>query len=75
MRNLNYNNKKRGEIDFLIEVDGEVLPIEVKSGKNYSIHRALSNIMEVKDYNLEKAIVLCNDNMKIDNKSAMHLFI
>lgn len=30
-----YNNKKRGELDFLIEYDGEVLPIEVKSGKDY----------------------------------------
>ena len=40
-----YNNKKRGELDFLIEYDGEVLPIEVKSGKDYKVHRALSNIM------------------------------
>lgn len=32
-----YNNKKRGELDFLIEYDGEVLPIEVKSGKDYKV--------------------------------------
>lgn len=41
-----YNNKKRGELDFLIEYDGEVLPIEVKSGKDYKVHRALSNIID-----------------------------
>lgn len=63
-----FNNKKRGEIDFLIDIDGLVLPIEVKSGKDYIIHRALSNIMEVREYNLEKAVVLCNDNLKIYNK-------
>ena len=63
-----YNNKKRGEIDFLIDIDGMVLPIEVKSGKDYSIHRALLNIMNVKEFNLEKALVLCNDNLRIDNK-------
>lgn len=63
-----YNNKKRGEIDFLIDVDGLALPIEVKSGKDYSIHRALSNIMDIKEYNFDKAIVLCNDNIRVDNK-------
>ena len=34
-----YNNKKRGELDFVIELDGRVLPIEVKSGKYYEAHR------------------------------------
>lgn len=63
-----YNNKKRGEIDFLIEIDGKVLPIEVKSGKDFTIHRALSNIMEVKDFDLKEAIVLCNDNLRIKDK-------
>ena len=30
-----YNNKKQGELDFVIEINGKVLPIEVKSGKDY----------------------------------------
>ena len=29
------NNKKFGEVDFLIEIDSKVVPIEVKSGKDY----------------------------------------
>ena len=59
-----YNNKKKGELDFLIEIGGQVLPIEVKSGKDYVVHRALANIMDCKEYGLKEAIVFCNDNLR-----------
>ncbi len=59
-----YNSKKRGELDFVIELNGEVIPIEVKSGKDYNRHRALSNILNCKDYTLSKPIVFTNDNLK-----------
>lgn len=63
-----YNNKKRGELDFVIELGGKVLPIEVKSGKDYEIHRALSNIMDCDEYNLSEAIIFNNDNLCIKGK-------
>jgi predicted AAA+ superfamily ATPase len=63
-----YNNKKQGEVDFLIELNGEVLPIEVKSGKDYARHRALSNIMENDEYHIPKALVLNNDNLSVQGK-------
>lgn len=63
-----YNNKKRGEIDFVVEFDGNVLPIEVKSGKDYDVHRALSNIMDCREYDLPEAIVFNNDNLRVDGK-------
>ena len=63
-----YNNKKRGELDFVIESGGKVLPVEVKSGKDYESHRALSNIMDCKEYNLAEAIVFNNDNMRVEGK-------
>ena len=63
-----YNNKKRGELDFVIELDGKVLPIEVKSGKDYEVHRALSNIMDCKEYDLSEAVVFCNDNLRVEGK-------
>ncbi len=63
-----YNNKKRGELDFVIELDGKILPIEVKSGKDYEVHRALSNIMDCEEYELPEAVVFNNDNLHvIDN--------
>ena len=57
------NSKKHGELDFVVEDrDGRVIPIEVKSGKDYTRHRALSNIMDVPNYGLSDALVLgpCN---------------
>ena len=63
-----YNNKKRGELDFVIELDGKVLPIEVKSGKDYATHRALSNIMDCQEYDLPKAVVFNNDNLRVEGK-------
>ena len=63
-----YNNKKRGELDFVIELDSKVLPIEVKSGKDYEVHRALSNIMDCKEYDLFEAVVFCNDNLRVEGK-------
>ena len=63
-----YNNKKRGELDFVVELDSKVLPIEVKSGKDYETHRALSNIMDCGEYDLPKAIVFNNDNLQVVGK-------
>lgn len=59
-----YNNKRQGELDFIIEQDGNVLPLEVKSGKDYERHKALSNVMNSTTYQIPKGYVLCNDNVK-----------
>lgn len=59
-----YNSKKYGELDFVIEHNGEVLPIEVKSGKDYERHRALNNVLDCENYHINRALVLCNDNIK-----------
>ena len=55
-----YDNKKNGEVDFLIENYDllTVVPIEVKSGKDYKIHSALDTFVKTKDYNIKEAIVL-----------------
>lgn len=60
--------KRRGELDFVIELDGKVLPIEVKSGKDYGTHRALSNIMDCQEYDLPKAVVFYNGNLRVAGK-------
>ena len=67
-----YNNKKSGEIDFLIESDGKVIPIEVKSGKDYYRHAAMDNILANKDYNIESGYVFCNQNIKVDKKTTYY---
>lgn len=63
-----YNNKKRGELDFVIELDGKVVPFEVKSGKDYEVHRALTNIMDCSEYDIPEAIILNNENIKVKGK-------
>lgn len=63
-----YNNRKYGELDFLIEEAGEVIPIEIKSGKVYTRHAALTRIMDNPKYALTKAYVFCNDNLSSDGR-------
>ena len=61
-----FNSKKQGEVDFVIEKNLQAVPIEVKSGKDYQIHSALNNILSDRNYGIKKAIVLCNDNLKVN---------
>lgn len=64
-----YCKKKNiGELDFVIEMDGRVVPIEVKSGKDYKRHNALDHFMEVPNYHIEKAYVLSTGNVEVDGK-------
>lgn len=63
-----FNSKKQGELDFVVEYQGKVLPIEVKSGKAYERHRALSNIMDNEEYAIPNAIVFCQENIQIKNR-------
>lgn len=63
-----FNNKKHGELDFVVEDrDGRVVPIEVKSGKAYARHRALSNILGVPNYSFDRAYVFGSCNMESKN--------
>ena len=63
-----FNSKKQGELDFLIELDGEVLPIEVKSGKDYKKHSALNNVMYDLNYDIPEAYILNQNNIEIKDK-------
>lgn len=70
-----HNSKKHGEVDFIIEKDGEVLPIEIKSGKtnemNVYNHTALNNLMKL--YGLEKAFVFGECNYKDEGNGVIQL--
>jgi len=58
-----YDNRSKGEVDYLID-DYESLsavPIEVKSGKDYTVHSALSNFVKNEDYHIIKAFVVSNE--------------
>lgn len=58
-----YDNKQKGEVDFLVDdyIDLQVLPIEVKSGKDYTEHSALTKFLETTEYGIRRAIVFSNE--------------
>ena len=56
--------KSLGELDFVIEMSGKVVPIEVKSRKKYKSHKALYNFMSIPDYHMKKAYVFSVGNVE-----------
>ncbi|MDF7664249.1 AAA family ATPase [Bifidobacterium sp. ESL0763] len=64
-----YDKARIGEIDFLLQLDDGVLPLEAKSGKSYTTHAALNKLMAVEEWNLPKALVLCGDNTSVEHET------
>ncbi|MBQ4528072.1 MAG: ATP-binding protein [Clostridia bacterium] len=64
-----YDNRNKGEVDFLVDDYDSLsaVPIEVKSGKDYTVHSALNNFVSNESYNIRKAVVLSNER-KISHK-------
>ena len=57
-----YDNRYKGEVDFLVDnyKDLSVIPIEVKSGKDYKRHCAISAFVQNQDYKVKFGLVLSN---------------
>lgn len=70
-----YDNKQKGEVDFLIDdYDSlKALPIEVKSGKDYTQHSALTKFLETPDYGIDRAIVFSNERKVFKKKGVTYL--
>ena len=60
-----YDNRSKGEVDYLIDDYDtlSVVPIEVKSGKDYTIHSALNTFVSNEDYHTKRAFVLSNERL------------
>lgn len=58
-----YDNKKKGEVDFLLDdYDSlSIMPVEVKSGKDYAKHLSLNLFVNNPEYNIRQAVVLSNE--------------
>lgn len=70
-----YDNKKRGEVDFLIDNFDllQVIPLEIKSGKDYSVHSALNAFIQNPDYNIHNAIVFSNEREVTNNNGIIYM--
>lgn len=70
-----YDNRTKGEVDYLID-DYEslsVVPIEIKSGKDYTVHSALNTFVRNEDYHIKKAFVLSNERAVIQKGKISYL--
>ena len=70
-----YDNRSKGEVDYLID-DYDTLsavPIEVKSGKDYTVHSALNNFVSNDDYHVKKAYVLSNERAATQKGKIIYL--
>lgn len=58
-----YDNRNKGEVDYLIDDYDSLsaVPIEVKSGKDYTVHSALNTFVSNEDYHIKKAFVVSNE--------------
>ena len=63
-----FNSRKTGELDFVIEYRGKVVPIEVKSGKDYNRHSGLNNVLDIQNYSIDEAFVFSNYNVSVKGK-------
>lgn len=63
-----FNSKKQGELDFVLELSGKVVPLEIKSGKDYKRHSALTNVLNTTEYEIDEAYIFSEGNIEIDGK-------
>ena len=59
-----FKSRSIGEIDFLIEYDNQIMPLEIKSGKSFRAHKALNNLLESSEYPIKKGYVLSPSNVE-----------
>lgn len=64
-----FKSQAMGELDFVVQWPFDrVLPIEVKSGKGYIRHSALTKVLTTENYGIEQGVVLCEENVERDGK-------
>ncbi len=70
-----YDNRNKGEVDYLIDdYDSlSVVPVEVKSGKDYTVHSALNTFVRNEDYRIKKAFVLSNERAVTQNRKIIYM--
>lgn len=70
-----YDNRSKGEVDYLIDDYDSLsaVPIEVKSGKDYTVHSALNTFVKNEDYHVKKAYVLSNSGEIVKDGKVIYL--
>ena len=61
------NKKKLGEVDFILQQGGDVVPVEIKSGNDYKKHSALNSLLLKEGWNVKEAYVFCKENISVND--------
>lgn len=70
-----YDNRNNGEVDFLIDDYDSLsaLPLEIKSGKDYTVHSALNRFLSNPDYHVKKGYVLSNERKVYEENNVIYM--
>jgi predicted AAA+ superfamily ATPase len=70
-----YDNRNKGEVDYLLDdYQGlKVIPLEIKSGKDYTVHSALNTFLKQDGYPVEKGYVLSNERQITRKEKAIYI--
>ena len=63
-----FNSVRHGGVGFVVEKNGKVLLVEEKSRKSFKLHAPLNNVLDVKDWGITEAVVLCQGNEDTDER-------
>ncbi len=63
-----FKSTKVGEIDFVIEFENRITPLEIKSGSEYKTHKAIDNLINIYKNNISNPIVFSKSNIFIDGE-------
>lgn len=69
-----YDNKQKGEVDFLIDdfINLSVVSLEIKSGKDYTTHKALTKFLKNPEYGISTAWVLSNERNLTEKEGVIY---
>ena len=72
-----YDNKAKGEVDYIVDDSDKcrVLPVEVKSGKDYRVHSALNTMVSDPEYRIDEAVVLSNEREVMLKKKVLYMSV
>ena len=70
-----YDNRSRGEVDYLVDDYDNLcsLPIEIKSGRDYTTHSAISAFVGNKDYNVKLGYVFANSREVVQKDGIIYM--
>ena len=55
-------------MDFVVQRGNKIVPVEIKSGKDYKKHAALDKALSVEEWALEQGVVFCSGNIETNGR-------